>query len=171
MKKTFFYTLTVCIPVLLCVFTGCGATKGEEMLPYNAILGLGGPSVLREDFMEANRTYGAHWDEEKDSTSPEFRTFIVTEKAKLDEIFSVCSEVDFEKGMVVMYAYTSVYGNRYHIIKSVTLNNKSLRIEFKYVEGKPGLKDASSPQTRFLVIKMDKLDIDTVEFTLLNPRG
>ena len=102
-------------------------------------------------------------------TSPKFRTFVITEKARLDEIFSVCPDIDFDKEMVVMYAYTSVYGNRYHITKNLTLNNKSLKIDFKISDGKPGYKDATAPYTDFLVIKLDKLDIDTVEFTLLNP--
>ena len=157
---------------------------GEEMLPFNAMIGAGGPLAYKEEFLKTNRTYGVkypneNWNPEDgsspkgfiDLTSPKFRTFIITEKARLDEIFSVCPEIDFEKEMVVMYAFTSVYNGRDLKITSITLDNKNLKIEFKYVEGKPGHKDASSPQTRFFVIKMDKLDMDTVEFTLLNPSG
>jgi hypothetical protein len=180
MKKLFIRTLTACIPILLCAFTGCETTEGEKMLPYNAMIGVGGPLVYKEDFLKVNRTYGTiYWNGiddpgyaqsyEYDETSPQFRTFIITEQARVDEIFSVCPDIDFEKDMVLMYAYTSVYGNRYHIIKSITLDNKNLKIEFKISENESN--DASMPQTRFLVTKMNKLDIDTVEFTLLNPRG
>jgi len=167
MKKLFIRALSVCILVLLCAFTGCGATKGEEMLPFNA-KAIGSPLVFREDFLKANRTYGAYWDEGEDRTSPKFRTFIITEKFRLDEIFSVCPEIDFENEMVVMYAYTHIYG-RERIITSIILDNKNLKIEFKIAENEKN--DASVPQTRFLVIKLDKLDIDTAEFTLLNPWG
>jgi hypothetical protein len=134
--------------------------------------GIGFPLGSKEDFLKANRTYGAsYWNEngimERDLTSPKFRTYIITEKARLDEILSVCPEIDFEKEMVVMYAYTSTNGRARKII-SVTLDNKNLKIEFKFVEGIPGYKDGKMPETEFLVLRMDKLDIDTVEFTLLN---
>jgi len=173
--KRLFKTLTVCIPILLCAFAGCETTKGEEMLPlpYNAILGLGGTSEFKEDFLMANRLYGTlnwtengEWEWELDETLPTFRTFIITEKARLDEIFSVYPEIDFEKEMVVMYAYPSIY-SREQKITSITLVNKILEIKFKYVEGKPGTGDASAPQIGFLMLRMDKLNIDTVEFTLL----
>ena len=148
------------------------------MLPYNAMIGAGGPLVYKEEFLKTNRLYevlclneNGEWEWELDETLPKFRTFIITEKALLDEIFSVCPEIDFEKDMVVMYAFTSIYYGRDLKITSITINKKNLKIEFKYMAGKIGHKDASSPQIRFLVIKMDKLDIDTVEFTLLNPQG
>ena len=176
MKKLFFRTLTVFIAFLLCAFTGCVMTKNEEMqsLPFNA-KGIGSPLAYKEDFIKANRTFNSSYQNEKgvwvaDLTSPNFRTLIITEKAQLDEIFSVHPDIDFEKEMVVMYAYTGVYG-RERIITSITLTNKNLKIEFKIAEGKPGYKDASMPQAIFLVLRMDKLDIDAVEFTLQNPRG
>jgi len=173
-------TLAVFIAFLLCAFTGCETTKGEEMLPFNATQDVGGPLAFREDFLKENRTYGVlfwngngdPWDIrnlEWDETSQKFRAFIITEKAQMDEIFSVYPAIDFEKDMVVMYAYTCIYMGRELKITSVTLDNKNLKIDFKIVAGKPGYKDASMPQTRFLVLRMDKLDIDTVEFTLLNP--
>jgi hypothetical protein len=175
MKKIFIRALTVCIPILLCSFAGCETTKCEETLPFNA-RGIGLPLAYKEDFLKANRTYGAYYRNEDsvdwatrweyDETSPKDRTFIITEKARLDEIFSVYPDVDFEKEMVVMYGYTSMYG-RARKITSITLDNKNLKIEFKFVEGKPGAGDAKMPETEFLVLRMDKLDIDTVEFTLL----
>ena len=64
MNKLFIRALTVCIPVLLCAFTGCETTKGGETLPFNAILDLGGPFAFREDFLKANRTYGAFYQNE-----------------------------------------------------------------------------------------------------------
>jgi hypothetical protein len=187
MKKAFIMASAACIPILLCAFTGCETTEGEEMLPYNAIIVTGGTWRFKEDFLRANMTGGSFgcfshpgtnilWNEngepedtikwEYDETLPRFRTFIITEQARMDEVFSVCPDIDFEKEMVAMYFYTSVY-RRERKIKSITLDNKNLKIEFKIAENEAN--DASMPLTRFLVIKMDKLDIDTVEFTLLNP--
>jgi len=156
---------------LLCAFSSCETTKDEEILPFNAIIGAGGPLTYKEDFLKANKTYGSYnfnGNRVDDETSPKFRTFIITEKARMNEIFSFYPDIDFEKDMLVMYAYTSVY-NRQQIIKSITIDNKNLIIEFKIADAKPGYKDASMPQTRFLVVRMNKLDIDTVEFTLLIP--
>jgi hypothetical protein len=153
----------------------------EEPLPFN-VKGIGLPLEYNEDFLKANRTYGAiYWNGDRDpddweknleydETSPKDRTYIITEKAWLDEILSVYPDVDFEKEMIVMYGFTSTSGRAVKIT-SVTLDNKNLKIEFKFVAGIPGYKDAKMPETEFLVLRMDKLDIDTVEFTLLNPRG
>jgi len=66
---------------------------------------------------------------EWDVMSPKFRTFIITEKARLDEIFSVYPDIDFEKEMVVMYAYSSTSSRQDKLI-SITLDNKNLKIEF-----------------------------------------
>jgi len=146
------------------------------MLPFNA-KGIGLPLAYREDFLKANRTYGAYYwngngdpndsiNWEYDETSPRYRTFIITEKARLDEIFSVYPAVDFEKEMVVMYVYTSTHGGGIKIT-SVTLVGKNLKIDFKPARGKPGYNNETTPQTSFLALRMDKLDIDTVEFNLL----
>jgi len=167
MKKHFLIiTLTACIPVLLCTFTGCAQ-------PFN-VRGIGLPFEFREDFLKANRTYGAlYWNEighpgyaqsyEWDETSPEFRTFIIAEKTRMDEVFSVYPGIDFKKEMVIVHLYTSS-STRETKITNITLNNKILKIEFKRAKGKPFHKDESSPRTVFLVLRMDKLDIDTVEF-------
>ena len=160
---------------LAILFAGCETTKDEGLLPFNAMLGAGGHLEYREDFLKINRTYGAIYKNEdgdivEDLTSPRFRTFIITEIAQMDEIFSVYPDINFEKDMIVVHFYTSSIG-REIIITNITLNNKNLKISFKYSKGKTGYADASSPQTRFLVLKLDKLDIDMIEFKLLNLRG
>ena len=184
MKKLFLIrALTVFIPLSLCAFTGCETTKSEEIMPYHARIGLGGDIMFKEEFLKANRLYGEiykndNWDPEDasskeylaDETSQIFRTYIITDKAQLDEIFSVYPDIDFKKEMVVMYAYSSIYNNIHYQDKliSITLANKHLKIEFKIVGGKPGYGIAHMPQRTFLPIKMDKLDIETIEFTQLH---
>ena len=174
MKNLFFIrTLTVLIPFFLAAFTGCETTKGEEIMPYNARIGLGGDIEFKEDFLKANMTYGTIYEDEngeliEDQTSPKDRTYIITEKARLAEIFSVYPDIDFEKDMVVMYAYASSENNIIYQTKliSVTLDNKHLKIEFTIVGGN-GAGVAHMPQRTFLPIRMDKLDIETVEFKKL----
>ena len=167
--KNFTMTLVICVPLLLCALTGCEMLGGGKKLPFNATLDIGGSLVFKEGFFEANRTYGATYRDEDgdlvgDITSLLFRTYIIKEQTQLDAIFSVYPNIDFEKDMIVMYAYTSVFGNRDYIITSITLDNANLKVDFKLSSGRSGYMDASAPQTRFLVLKMDKLDIDTVEF-------
>jgi len=71
--------------------------------------------------------------------------------------------------MVVMYAYSTPHSNHQQILISITLDNKNLKIEFTTEMGKPGIGDASMPYRVFLPIRMDKLEIETVEFTQLHP--
>jgi hypothetical protein len=184
-KKAGYILLTVLCVAVMC---GCKVAGGvsskaivdsektidkEGYLPFNAILGAGGPLAYKEDFLKANRLYdvlylneNGDWEWELDETLPKFRTFIITDKAQLDEIFSVYPDIDFEEDMVVMYVYPGIY-SRERKITSIILDNKNLKIEFTIADGKPGTGDATAPQIHFLVLRMDKLDIDTVEFTLL----
>ena len=155
--------------ISLCAFAGCETTV---MRQFNA-RGIAHLTEFREDFLETNRIYDAPYLNENgecvlDKTSPKYRTYIITEKAQVDEVFSVCPEIDFEKEMVVMYAFscTSFNGIKF---TSITLDNKILKIKFKYKKGKPGYKTGIPPETAFLRLLMDKLDITKVEFTLLNP--
>ena len=70
-----------------------------------------------------------------------------------------------------MYAYRSIYNGRQQKIRSIELDNKNLKIEFKYEKRRLGVMDASMALCRFLVVRMDKLNIEAVEFKLLNPDG
>jgi hypothetical protein len=164
MKNIFlFYASIVFIAFTPCAFTSCETIKDEEM-PYNATIVNAGFTV-RVDFLDENEIYHPFKD---DKTLPEDRAFIIPDKDKLDDIFSVFPSINFEKEMIVMYMYTSSYVRK-RSITSVTFNNNKLLIKFKYAELKPGIGDATTPARRLLVIKMDKLDIDAVEFKLLNP--
>jgi len=181
MKKAIIFVLAIAGMALLCGCAGGGVREppksvdtGEETtLPFNAMIGAGGPLSFREDFLKANRLYAVlylnengKWEWEWDETLPQFRTFIITEKAQLDEIFSVYPDIDFEKDMVVLYVYPDTSSGEIKIT-SITLVNKYLKIKFKIADGKPGYGNATAPQIHFLPLRMDKLDIDTVEFTLL----
>ena len=173
MKKLFLIrTLIFLIPFSLCVFTGCGKINIRKFDAKIVDTGF----TFKEDFFKANMTYGAYYTDEngkdvRDKTSPEYRTFMITEKTQLDEVFSVFPGIDLKKEMLVMYAYTSYYNGRRQKITSIKVDQKKLKIKFRYVYKRPFIKDASAPQHRFLVIRMDKLNIDTVEFKLLNPDG
>lgn len=63
--------------------------------------------------------------------------------------------------MVVIYAYTTFYVRK-QILTKVKLEEKNLLIDFKYPSNY-GRADACVPYTRFLVIKMNKVDYETIE--------
>ncbi len=164
----------ICLGVLLVMclglFFGCGGNK------YNAIV-ISDGYTLKPNFLKENRTLNAYylnenWTEETDEwnkrylvdkTSPEYRVFIIRNQAELDAIFDSFLPVDFENEMVLLYCYTDIY-TRPQIIDKVNLNGKVLEIEFSLKKPKLGVKDACAPYCSQLVIKMDKLEINSVDF-------
>ena len=124
--------------------------------------------VFRDGVLNANMTYGAYYIDEGseeylyDESSPKTRTYVLKEETKSQEMFSEFPHVDFKKEMVLVHFYTDVY-SRERKIKSVEVGeDKILRIVFK-LKSAWGKKDASMPQQKVLVIKMNKLDINSAE--------
>jgi hypothetical protein len=171
-------TLGVLAVMCLGLFTGCGGNK------YNAVVVEDGVAFNTE-FLKENMTYGAYYYNEnynediddwsdrylRDETSPKSREHIIKAKAEFDKIFTEFPlEVDFDKEMVLVYCYTDD-NSRPRIIKSIELDDTTLKIKFKLKEVKPGVLDSTMPGRKCLVVKMGKLDITTAEFELLTPRG
>ena len=160
--------LAVMLIMALGLLVGCGGNK----LPYNAVM-YGNVyevrSFINDDFYNENLTYNA-WsktlgDYVKDDTNPEFRTVIVKEQEKFDKVFKEFPvEVDFEKDMVLMHCFTTASSGEYEI-KSFDINEQVLSVKYKTVASK-GITppNASNPLAKWIVVKMDKLDITTAEF-------
>ena len=82
----------------------------------------------------------------------------------MTKFFSEFPEIDFEKEMVLVYCYRTIY-IRKQVLEKVALDGNALNVEFNVVKGKIGHADASAPQRRILVVKLDKLDITKVNVT------
>ena len=82
----------------------------------------------------------------------------------MTKFFSEFPEIDFEKEMVLVYCYRTIY-IRKQVLEKVALDESVLNVEFNIVKGKIGHADASAPQRRMLVVKLDKLDITEVNIT------
>ena len=159
--------------MLMCILNGCG--KG---IHYNATI-IGG--TFKESFLKENMTLGAYYENEnydpmdpngneylKDNTSPQNRTFVVTEQSQLDEMFEVFQfPIDFETKMLIVYIYTDCY-LRAQMLESVRMEEDTLKIEFKIKPGKWGYNDARQPYQRTLVVELDRLDVETVSVALVN---
>lgn len=167
--------LGVIFVMCLGLFAGCGEKKGDKTVPYNAVV-VETDFQFKKDFWKENIISGAinrYYDDEgnlqtvktfEDETLPNFRIFIVKEQNEFDDIFDVFPQVDFEKEMVIIYIFRTPHSNRTYKIKNVEVCDKTLKISYAELGGKPGYGDASLPQRKALVIKMDKLDVESVEF-------
>lgn len=157
------------------IFYGCEEKKLEQ-IPYNATIINGD---FKDSFLSENRIYGTpykneNWNPEDptseeylyDKTSPQTRTFIVTDQAMLDEMFKDFRyQIDFETQMLIVYFYTDLY-MRPQILTQVNLEGRILRINFRTELGKssdPWHHDATEPYQRLLVVRLNKLSIDNVE--------
>lgn len=143
MKKTLSLVLAL-ITLLFCLVS---CTKFE----YNAV-------ILKDGF-----TFNETWLDSNNELA-ESKTFVIESQEALDEIFTDFKEVDFDKEMVIVYCYTTIYV-REQKLEKVSLDNGVLSIEFDVVDGKPGTGDATAPQTRTCVICLDKVAATEVKIT------
>lgn len=143
MKKTL--SLVLALITLLFCFVGC--SKFE----YNTV-------ILKDGF-----TFNESWLDSNNELT-ESKTFVIESQEALDEIFTDFKEIDFDKEMVIVYCYTTIYV-REQKLEKVSFDNNILSIEFDAVDGKPGTGDATAPQTRTCVICLDKVTATEIKVT------
>ena len=137
--------LALSIVTLLFCFVSC--TKFE----YNAV-------ILKDGF-----TFNETWLNSNNELA-ESKTYVIESQDALNEIFANFKELDFDKEMVIVYCYTTIYV-REQKLEKVSFENNILTIEFDVVDGKPGTGDATAPQTRTCVICLDKVVATKVKIT------
>lgn len=154
----------------LCFLMGCGGNK------YNAVLYSHAESWISEDFLNENRVKAYYpnkdyvegesnpWEKYiYDKESPDSRTFIISNQDEFAKIFTKYdSTVDFERQIVILYIFGDVYPNRDYYLNKLTLNEQSLKIYYR-LENRNG-DDATMPYQRCFMIKMDKVEFNTVDF-------
>ena len=156
-------SLVIAFLLMLCMsvgFVGCGK------IDHNAIIIADG-ITYQEEWLDNNHVYGAYdenGEENYDENTPKSRTYILKNQDELDEVFSEFSEIDFEKEMVLVYCYRTIY-IRKQVLEKVALDESVLNVEFNIVKGKIGYADASAPHRRILVVKLDRLDITEANIT------
>ena len=95
---------------------------------------------------------------------PESRTYVINNQEDLNEVFASFPQIDFDTEMVIVYFYTTTC-NRKQKLDNVSFDNGVLNIEFSNVKAWPGVGDATSPQTRTCVIRMDKIEATDINVT------
>ena len=156
-------TIGLAVLLMLCM---CVSLVGCKQIDHNAVIITDG-IIYQEEWLEENHVYGAYdenGEEKYDNNTPKSRTYIIKNQDELDEVFSEFPELDFEKEMVLVYCYRTIY-IRKQVLEKVVLDGTVLNVEFNVVKGKIGHADASAPQRRMLVIKLDRLDITEANIT------
>ena len=129
-------------------------------------------SFWEENILRVVSYYNENYDE-NDENSKEYINFpdapaqiikIVDTQEEYEHIFTYPEEIDFENNMLIVLLFIGFRQNNYNI-KKIVKEDKKLNIE--YTEENTGCffaHNASAPMRAYIVISMDKLDVDTVEF-------
>ena len=139
---------------------------GCKKIDHNAVIITDGIRY-QEEWLKENHVYGAYdenGEEKYDENTPKSRTYLIKNQDELDEVFSEFPEIDLENEMLIVYCYRTIYARK-QVLEKVALDGTALNVEFNIVKGKIGHADASAPQRRMLVIKLDKLDITEANIT------
>ena len=157
--------LTIGLAVLLMLCMSISLV-GCKKMDHNAVIITDGIRY-QEEWLKENHVYGAYGEngeENYDENTPKSRTYLIKNQDELDEVFSEFPEINFEKEMIIVYCYRTIY-IRKQVLEKVVLDENVLNVEFNVVKGKIGHADASAPSRRMLVLKLDKLDITKANIT------
>ncbi len=148
MAKTKFLIIGLVIIMLFTFLSGCTNNKYNAKLYDNAI------EWINVDFANNNQVGNLSFSN---------RTFIIDSQEKYDQVFNNNElEIDFNNQMLVVYTFITIY-HRKNYIKNIDVKNSVLKITYE-MEKKPGVGDASQPYQRWFVVKLDKLDVNSVVF-------
>ena len=154
MKKIFISFVSILL--LASLLFGCARIE------YNA-------TIIRDGFafnlewLENNYTKYSRQGEYNNDL-PESRTYVINNQEDLNEVFASFPQIDFDTEMVIVYCYTTTC-NRKQKLDSVSFDNGVLNIKFGNVKAWFDVDDATSPQTRTCIIRMDKVEATDVNVT------
>ena len=135
------------------LFDNAGKWINLDFQRENVTRGFGSGLYLNGEFIYTDESY------------PKERIFIISDQAEFDTIFNEFpSGVNFENEMILLYVITSI-NVRPVFIKRIKLENERLHIRLKEVPPPKLQPDATRPQMRWFIVKIDKLYIDTVDFS------
>ena len=155
MEKVKIVKVGLALLLIFSLLPGCSNVK------YDAQLFDSASAWIKEDFINDNPVvyYSGN------STYPTERVFVVKNQEEYDEIFNESIDdfdIDFETQMVVVYTFGTIY-HRNNSLVSLKVNEDVLTVTYK-MEKKFWVGDASEPYQRWFVVRLDKLDVDSVVF-------
>ena len=164
--------LTTILAVIICLTSLSGCTNSN---PSNASCKLLNDELssdmLKDSFLQENRTYGAYYGGDvasEDNGIPKSRVFIIKTQDEYDAIFESTATVDIDFGseMLILYTFTTEY-HRDISLDDWKVEDKTIGITYEMKDPSKfaGVGDAAMPFQRFLLIKMNKIDIDSAVIT------
>ena len=150
-------------------FAGCNQTKFYEAVIYNNDY-----SLVNENFLKKNMTYGAYYLNEnsetvQDTTSPKTRTFVLSSiddcHGIVDESIGIEADVDFDREVLILYLFTDTYHHGLpYWLTEVSVTNKVLNIGITLHQA-PRAEDYTVPAyQRWIMVQMEKVAFNSVEF-------
>ena len=124
---------------------------------------------FNEDFVMNNKTFGAHSNDGhyiKDEDVPKERMIIINNESDFKYAFKKFEETDMNKEMIVMHAFTTAGNSEYEVV-NIKISEKKLIVEYTNKKHRLEEPNASMPDTKWVIVKMDKLDVDCVDFVYL----
>ena len=90
------------------------------------------------------------------------RTFIISDEETFNEIFTGDDfSVDFDNEMLLLYIFPKMYPRNY-ILKKIIVEGRKISVSVE-IE-KRNVNDAAMPSQSCLLVKMDRIEIDSAEF-------
>ena len=183
MKKTKFTALFMLLVIVSTFLTGCVSVSGMySKLKYGAKMyskcnewllpsfldehKLLGVAYKNPDYVEGVDDYSEQY--YTDYEAPINRTFIVNDEEAYDKIFKENTlKVDFDEEIVFLYIFADCSPSQKYIIDDISVESEKVSIYFQFnsnFRSLIGYIGSTSPYPRCLVVKMDKIDVDNVEF-------
>ncbi|MBO7086538.1 MAG: hypothetical protein J6W25_05420 [Bacilli bacterium] len=174
MKKMF---CTFLLFPIVFLFTGCNRTN---TIPYNAKLIDGGftegiydnklNEKFKESFLQENKVSGASYYNDNynpsdpysekyiyDSTSPKEIIIVIDSKEKHDQIFNCEHDIDYDNEILILRLFADTSCSYW--LNDVILENGVLTIIFNYK-----INSTTAPMRRFSMVKIDKIEYETIKF-------
>lgn len=166
MVKKSLYCLMV-ILVSLLIFFGCNQNMFNAVLYDDAI------NWIRDDFINNNRTGGSYYGDNlefvTDDSLPDQHSFVVSSDEEADKIFNDNFDltVDYNSEMIIVYTFTTIY-HRQCELTDIEQSKNVLNISYKMKKVGSNSGDASMPYQRWFIIKMNLLDVLSVQIERQN---
>lgn len=162
--------------ILSIVLVGCSYDNDNTIL-YNAVMVNSGSidtaqtvNYFKKDFLLENKVSGVRYKNENydptnpeseeyifDESSPETITYVLDSLDKYERVFNTNYEIDYDKEILILYLFADT--NCTYSLDSVELNNNNLKITYK-----SKINVTTAPERTFILIKMDKVEFENIEF-------
>lgn len=127
-------------------------------IPYNAVLYDDAGEWINIEFKAANATAGVI---PGDDALPKSRAWLIATPADYDGmLMGTPFNCDFDNQMLVLYTFTTAYVRTVKLTKA-SKNDSVLDIEFEMVKPKGTGGGAVRDYQRWLLIKLDKIEVDS----------